>query len=45
MNMIAVSVMKPPQLEHIEYFDNIAYSSAHEMLYKNSIVQGKHWNK
>ena len=40
--MIAVSVMKPPQVEHIEYFDDIACSSAHEMLDKNNIVQGKH---
>ena len=23
--MIAVSVMKPPQVEHTEYFDDIAY--------------------
>ena len=37
--MIAVSVMKPHQVEHIEYFDNIAYSPAHEMLDKNNIGQ------
>ena len=41
--MIAVSVMKPPPVEQIaiEYFDDIAHSSAHEMLDKNNIA-GKH---
>ena len=38
--MITVSVMKP-QVENIEYFDDIAYSSAHEMLDENNI-EGKH---
>ena len=38
--MIAVSVMKP-QVEYIEYFDDIAYSSAREMLDENNI-EGKH---
>ena len=38
--MIAVSVMKP-QVDHTEYFDDIAYSSAHEMLDENNI-EGKH---
>ena len=33
--------MKPPQVEHIEYFDDIAYSPAHEMLDENNIA-GKH---
>ena len=35
--------MKPPQVEHIEYFD-IAYSSPHEVLDENNI-EGKHKNK
>ena len=40
--MIAVSVMKPPQVEHTEYFDDITYSCAHEMLDENNI-EGKHY--
>ena len=41
--MIAVSVMKPPQVGYIEYFDNIAYSSAYEMLDENNIkLEVKH---
>ena len=39
--MIAVSVMKPHQVEHIEYFDDVACSSTHEMLDENNI-EGKH---
>ena len=42
--MTAVSVMKPPQVEHIihiVYFDDIAYSSAHEMLDENN-TESKH---
>ena len=38
--MIAVSVMKP-QVEHTDYFDDTAYSSAYEMLDEKNI-EGKH---
>ena len=38
--MIAVSVMKP-QVEHTDYFDDITYSSAHEMPDEKNI-EGKH---